>query len=212
MGQPEVSKLASLTTNDEKLGYIDETANLKDDRVYLFSGQHDSVVDPKVMQALQKYYQYFVEVSNIVADYNVDAEHCFPTLNYGESCTRLSSPYIGKCSFDGAGNALQVLYGQDIVAGTAVTGNLQSFDQTPYFSDTKASIGDKGYIYVPSSCAGGAQCHLHIALHGCQQTISDIGDQWAADTGYNRWAEANNIIVLYPFVKKSLSFPSNPNG
>ena len=38
------------------------------------------------------------------------------------------------------------------------------------------------------------------------QTPQDIGDQNYADTGYNRWADTNNILVLYP---QAADFPSN---
>lgn len=31
-------------------------------------------------------------------------------------------------------------------------------------------------------------------------------------TGFNEWAEANNIIVVYPQAKKSAVVPYNPNG
>ena len=37
-----------------------------------------------------------------------------------------------------------------------------------------------------------------MALHGCKQNSADIGQQFVRSTGYNRWADTNNIIVLYP--------------
>ena len=37
-------------------------------------------------------------------------EHCLPTVNYGEVCDTLSSPYLGNCKYDGAGAALNTLY------------------------------------------------------------------------------------------------------
>lgn len=51
-----------------------------------------------------------------------------------------------------------------------------------------------------------------MSLHGCLQTQGDIQNQFATKIGMNEWAESNNIIVLYPYVKKSYSLPSNPNG
>ena len=42
------------------------------------------------------------------------AEHMYPTLDYGEACTNLGEPFIGKCNYDGAGAALKVLYGNDL--------------------------------------------------------------------------------------------------
>lgn len=212
-GLPDIDKLVTLTKSDAASGLIDPVSNLADDRVYLFSGTADTVVSPKVMATVQTYYNNFVSPTNVVADFDVDAQHCIPTTDYGERCATLSSPYIGKCDFDGAGYALKTLYGDNLKSGTALAKNLVSFSQTPYFSDSHASIGDTGYIYVPTACADGTtSCHLHVALHGCEQTISDIGNDWANYAGYNSWAEANNIIVLYPYVKKSMSMPSNPNG
>lgn len=212
-GLPNVNELVSLTENDAKLGYIDDVANLKDDRVYLFSGSGDTVVDPKVMHSLQTYYNYFVEPSAIVADFNVNAEHCFPTLSYGEACATLSSPYIGKCQFDGASSALTTLYGENLKAKTSmVSANLKSFSQDSYYTSKSSSLDTKGYIYVPTACQNGATCSLHVSFHGCLQTQADIDNDYATKIGMNEWAESNNIIVLYPYAKKSYSMPSNPNG
>ena len=201
LGTPDVAKLYTATKTAETAKEVDSTDNLKDDRIYLFSGQDDTVVDPKVMQALQTYYQYFVEVNNIVSDFAVPAEHCLPTLDYGEVCNRKSSPYIGKCNFDGAGIALTTLYG-DLKTGTAIAANLIEFDQTPFFSGSGTSISSVGYAYIPTACQNGASCHLHINFHGCEQNLETIGNQYAADTGFNGYAEANNIIVVRLFPRR----------
>jgi hypothetical protein len=58
-----------------------------------------------------------------------------------------------------------------------------------------------GWIYVPASCASGAQCRLHVALHGCKQDTGSIGQQFVRNTGYTRWADTNNLIVLFPQTK-----------
>lgn len=39
---------------------------------------------------------------------------------------------------------------------------------------------------------------LHIALHGCQQNTSDVKLEFVQNAGNNHWAEANNIVVIYP--------------
>jgi hypothetical protein len=39
---------------------------------------------------------------------------------------------------------------------------------------------------------------VHVALHGCQQSTSKIGDKFIRNTGYTRWADTNSIIVLFP--------------
>jgi len=212
MGTPSITSLLQTTTKYENQGLIDKTANLKDDPVYLYSGADDTVVDPKVMQSLETYYQNFVDIQKLVADYAVPSQHCWPTVSYGSACAQLKSPYIGKCGFDGAGNALTTLYGSLKSGVTAVKANLLSFSQTSYISGTKTSLADTGYIYVPTACQSGTTCSLHVVLHGCEQTEDDIGTVFVENIGMNEYAEANNIIMLYPFAKRSYSAPSNPNG
>jgi hypothetical protein len=62
----------------------------------------------------------------------------------------------------------------------------------------------EGYVYVPDSCMSNGtnsnNCQLHVSFHGCEQTIDDIGQQFLLETGYNRWAAVNNLIILYPQV------------
>ena len=209
LGVPATSKLISLTQTYSSSGKLDDYNNLKDDKVFLFSGGVDSVVDPDVMLALEEYYGSFV--GSITSEFTINAEHCFPTLSYGNICGVKKSPYIGKCNYDGAGISLKTLLGT-LTSGTAKAANLMQFDQTPYLPKKSASLDSTGYIYVPTECQNGAACHLHVAFHGCLQDQATIGNQYAADTGYNGWAEANNIIVLYPYAKKSSFSPSNPNG
>lgn len=72
-------------------------------------------------------------------------------------------------------------------------------------------MADEGFVYIPTGCAAGAACKLHIVFHGCKQGIDRLGDQYATTTGYNRWAEANEIVVLYPQAISRL-FEGNPNG
>ena len=185
---------------------------MADDRVFLFSGTKDSVVNPITMTALQEYYSYFINSRQILTDFTFPAEHCFPSVDYGEPCNTLDSPYIGACSYDAAYKSLtQIYYGTKLAAGYAIPSNLKSFDQTPYFSGLSTSIGDVGYIYIPTACAAMGPCKLHIAYHGCLQTLDDIGNAFAANAGYNSWAEANNIIVVYPYTIKN-SRLGNPNG
>lgn len=213
LGKPSAERLITTTMQDAARGLIDDTKNLADDRVYLFSGKSDTVVHPAVMQALQDYYLGFIKATNLVGDYAFDAEHCLPTVSYGEACTRLSSPYIGKCNFDGAGAALQTLYGDNIASGKAVAANLIEFDQSEFGGGKSGySLDTTGLLYVPTNCQSGSTvCRLHISFHGCNQDKKSIQTQYAEETGFNGWAEANNIIVMYPYAVSS-TMPSNPNA
>ncbi len=110
MGGPSTSQLISYTDTQASKGAIDDPKNMEDDKIYIFSGSKDTTVDPKVVFALEDYYNNYVS-GNIVTKYDLAAQHCIPTLNYGETCAVKSSPYIGKCSYEGAGEGLQTLYG-----------------------------------------------------------------------------------------------------
>jgi hypothetical protein len=218
---PQASSLVDETYLAEISGRISATSNLTNDNVYIYSGLLDSVVAQQVVKVTQQYYQAFVNSSmggNIVTQFEVFSEHCFPTNgSWGEQCAQLGSPYIGQCNYDGAGVALQTLLGPSRMGGlnqprgTFVADNLMQFDQTP-FGGGSNSLSATGYIYVPTACQGGSRCRLHLSLHGCEQTQSDMGPAYATYTGLNEWAESNDIIVLYPYVDRSMLVPENPDG
>ena len=84
---------------------------------------------------------------------------------------------------------------------------LLEFDQTEFFDtgDAGISMHEAGHVYVPEDCVkknGNGGCRLHIAFHGCEQSQELIRDEFYARAGYNEWAEANRIIILYPQTKK----------
>jgi poly(3-hydroxybutyrate) depolymerase len=39
---------------------------------------------------------------------------------------------------------------------------------------------------------------VHVAFHGCRQNAAAVGERFVREAGYNRWAAANRIVVLYP--------------
>lgn len=205
MGGPQVTKLISYTDEQSSKGEIDSTDNMADDKVYVFSGSKDTTVYPAVVKTLEDYYAPYVK-SALTTEYTIPAQHCIPTLDYGEACGVHMSPYIGDCDYSGAGHAFQTFYGSDLVIGTAKESNLFQFDQTEFFTGSDTSINDFGFVYIPSACSDGSTaCRLHISYHGCAQDYASIGDVWADHAGYNDWAEANNIIVVYPYAKKDVS-------
>ena len=52
---------------------------------------------------------------------------------------------------------------------------------------------------------------LLCCVPSCVQDLDSIDNKYADKTGFNGWAEANNIIVLYPYAVSSVQ-PSNPNA
>ena len=214
MGGPDLDKSITFTNTQAAKGAIDDPSNLKDDKIFIYSGSKDTVVDPKVVKALESYYDTFADKSNILTNYNIASQHCIPTLNYGETCSMLKSPYLGDCKYDGAGVALEQIWGTLNKATTALPANLLEFDQTPFFSGAGKDIclADTGYVYIPTACQDGTTaCKLHMSFHGCSQDQTHIGNVYADHAGFNTWAEANNIVVVYPYAYPN-QLKSNPNA
>ncbi len=192
-----VADLVSITSKWAKDGAIDATSNLAASKVYLFSAANDSAVKEATTTALQTYYQSFLPAANIVHKKDVASEHAFVTDDFGAACLTKATPFINNCNFDLAGTLLQHLYGTlNARKSGTLDGSLIEFDQTPFGAGH--GMGVSGWVFVPKNCAAGASCRLHVALHGCRQNASDIGDVFVRNAGYNRWADANNIVVLYP--------------
>ncbi len=192
-----VQSLVDVTRQWAARKSIDAVGNLRSSKVYLFSGTEDTTVMPYVVNALFDYYRNFVPAGNIVYKNDIPAGHAMITDDFGGECAVTASPYINNCGFDLAGAILKHLYGN--LAGRndgTPAGKLMEFDQTPFVSwfDMAAT----GWLYIPKSCTARARCRLHVALHGCFQNAIAVGKEFAEKTGYNRWADTNNIVVLYP--------------
>ncbi len=178
-------------------GVIDPASNLAASRAYLFHAANDSVVNPATTAALASYYQAFLPAANITFKKDVAAEHAFVTDDFGGACQAKAMPFINNCGFDLAGDLLQNLYGPLAPRKSGpLEGALIEFDQSQVV--TGHGMGATGFVYVPKSCAAGASCRIHVALHGCRQNNTDIGQDYARNTGYNRWADTNNLVILYP--------------
>ncbi len=192
-----VADLAKTTSQWAKDGVIDSTANLKASKVYLFSGVNDTVVNPATTASLKDFYLQFTDTANIVYKSDVKAEHAFVTDDFGNACLTKDMPFISNCGFDLAGAILQHLYGNLAPRKTGtLDGTLVEFDQTAFV--TGHGMGTSGFAYIPKTCSAGTTCRVHVALHGCKQNNTDIGTDYVRNTGYNRWADTNNIVVLYP--------------
>jgi poly(3-hydroxybutyrate) depolymerase len=193
-----VSNLVTTTNNWAGQGSIDPVANLQSSKVYLFSGTIDSTVKQGVMDALKTYYNSFVPAANVVYKNDVAAEHAMITDDYGSGCSVKGSPYINNCNFDLAGAILSHLYGPLTARNNAAlpTGNFVEFNQSQFI--TNHGMAPTGWAYIPQACTAGTQCRLHVVLHGCQQNVTLVQQQYVRNTGYNRWADSNNIVMLYP--------------
>ncbi|MBY0315761.1 MAG: PHB depolymerase family esterase [Bdellovibrionales bacterium] len=193
----------------QSLNEIDALENLSNDIVYVFASTKDYIIHPSNSDRLIQFMQNFIPSSQIIKDYVQSTAHGFPTLNYGSSCSAGGSPWLLNCQMDTAGTLLEKLYAQLLPRGSFVAENLIPFSQSA-FGNSSTPLYSTGWIYVPTACRAGASCRLHVALHGCQMSPSDIQDQFVKHAGYNEWAESNNIVVLYPQSDKIAQ--KNPYG
>jgi poly(3-hydroxybutyrate) depolymerase len=267
----------SATTIQNKLksyvssGSADPTSNVKDDPVYIFTGKNDRTVISGVAKISEQIYSSLG--SSIKTNYDLPANHGFPTDNFGGKCEVLSSAnFINNCNFNLAYDMLNHLFGGNLVkppSGTSVplTGQFLSFDQAAFINpkvvaqsnarandvfslwsswmqasmalfnplnyipsfdlstlalpgvtgtsssaNAPASFDKQGYVYFPAACNKGKKCPIHVALHGCKQGKSFVGDVFAKKAGYLEVAELNDIIVLFPQILQSSFSPQNPNG
>jgi len=185
---------------------IDNPANVVDDKVYLFSGGKDTKVPQEIMDTVQLYYTKLgVSPDNIVYIKTVPAGHAMVTDDFGNQCDTSATPFINKCpNGDVARQLLTHIYGPLAPPAAAADGQIVKFCQKTFFvAGDKASMDDFGHAYVPKACAKGELCRLHVAFHGCRQNDDEIQAQFYSRAGYNEWAEANNIIILYPQVQQT---------
>jgi poly(3-hydroxybutyrate) depolymerase len=192
-----VSSLVTTTNNWASSGAIDPTSNLSSSKVFLYSGSLDSVVKTAVMDDLKTYYQSYVPAANVVYKKDIASEHAMVTDDYGSGCSVKGAPYINDCNYDLAGEMLKHIYGPLNPRNNAtLSGTFTEFDQTAFVSGH--GMAATGWVYAPQACTSGTQCKVHVVLHGCKQNTVDVGQQYVRNTGYNRWADTNNVIMLYP--------------
>jgi hypothetical protein len=214
---PDAAASVRLARENAARNAIDPLEHVKRQRVFLLSGRKDTSVVPAVVDALRAFY---VELApDHIAHEQLDgAAHTFPTEDFaaGNPCSRGQSPFVSDCDYDAAGKVLQAVHGplQPRNNG-ALAGTLVEFDQTAFFPrDADAGLAASGYVYVPGACSEKLRpCTLHIALHGCRQNVADVQRGFVEGAGYNRWADTNAIIVLYPQVRAAPNlFARNPRN
>lgn len=211
-------------------GLIDPTENLVGQRILTVSGAKDTLVPPAIAEQLTSFYGAMgVPATNLDPVSLANAGHTMPTRNFGISCSKESEPYIGKCEYDAAGEILGWIYGSLTPSGPKPAGKFIQIDQRAYIPSDEAGffnwstgLDNTAWVYVPDSCAQGEQCRVHVALHGCKQGQSYLpltpppggglynGTTFVKNTGYDRWADHNKLVILYP---QAVSIPfKNPNG
>ena len=208
---PNVALLKAEADTLARARLIDPTDGLAAARVWLFSGTRDRTVDPAVVDAARRFYAlYKPPAGSLVLVADRPAGHAIVTESAGNACGTTAPPYINDCDYDAAGELLKHVMGPLKNPSAKPAGRLLQFDQAPYAAN--ARMGASGYLYVPKACEKG-RCRVHVAFHGCRQSAGEVGERFVREAGYNRWAETNRLLVLYPQVLASWSFFAfNPRG
>jgi poly(3-hydroxybutyrate) depolymerase len=211
LGRPDPARLLERARANAATGRIDALEGLAEDRVYVFSGSRDTTVTPPVVAQVAPFYQLagLPKAAIRIVD-DLAAGHAFVTEAEGNACGHTRPPFINACDYDLAGDLLAHILGPLDPPSDEPAGSLVSFDQGEFLDNPTAhGMGATGFAYIPDTCAAGETCRVHIAFHGCRQTLDDIGDAFLTLTGYNRWADTNALIVLYPQAHPT---PNNPNA
>ena len=202
---PDLEPLFEKTDEWARGGDIDDPHNIANQRIYIFAGYNDLIVNPKVGDAAYRFYLHYLgdrSNGNMFRQSAIGAGHSQVTVDYGQPCNKNEGDYIDHCNYDQAGIILQHIYGAlNPKNRGALSGKLIAFDQrelTSPESPGSYSMAETGYVYVPASCVARQPCRVHIALHGCKQNFETIQDHYIQHAGYNEWADTNRLIILYP--------------
>lgn len=199
LGRPDPAALLARAAARAATGEIDPLANLADDRVYVFSGTEDHTVTPAVVATVPDFYRLAgVPAERIAVVPTMAAGHAFITEAFGNACATSDPDFVNDCDYDQAGAILGQLYPGGRPAAAVPSGRIVAFDQAEFLPDPTAhGLALTGYAYVPPACDAGG-CRIHVVFHGCRQTSAMAGRAVIEGVGFNRWADTNRLIVLYP--------------
>jgi len=208
--------LWSYTAN--KGNKIDSTSNLKKSKLYLFQGTNDRVVDMKIMTETRDYFKHYLGSANIKSKFDIPASHAWVVgdRTHGNKCDQSGKPMIQHCNYDMAGEILSWVGAGSKAKVKSNNKHIYEIDQRKYAPSgqtaSRISMANFGYAYVPSKCRSNpSSCAIHVAYHGCVQSVSYIGMTFVQESGLNEHAEANGIVVIYPQSYNNLKLGLNYN-
>lgn len=154
-------------------------ANIQNQKILLYQGQLDQVVNPKMLTKNVEFYKsQNVSDENIKIIDNPNGAHTFPTddkkLN---PCDAQGPPYVSSCDLNLAGEILkQALGTPELARNTDDDITLLHIVNQKTSDTTPESIGNYGYLGASPFCLENPSlCQIHVALHGCE--MSDAFDQ-----------------------------------
>ena len=215
---PDIAALVASTMQRVADGTLGELRDLAHARVYLLHGKNDALVAPSVAEAARRFYEQLrqgapgLEDMQIIDDGQRGFAHNLPVAALGDDCDKSVAPYLGHCGFDAAGEIFRQVFGPAPRSVGETRGELRTFDQDAYRPDNRdALLAHAGYVYLPPQCRAGMSCGLLVTFHGCKQNADAVGKAFVRDAGFNRWADAYDVVVLYPQTRASFA-PLNPQA
>ena len=210
---PDLNAINQYLSAQQSAGKLAAPSALAGDKVWIFHGQNDTTVHPKLAPVLQQQYAQWLKQDNIALINNLPFAHTFPTDRQGlTSCAVSEPPYLASCQYDAAGTFLAFLYGSVKPKNAHTSGEMITLNQHQLAPAARDTLAEQGYLYIPQNCLNGASCQLHVSFHGCKQNSAAVGDAYITGTGLNNYADSNNIVVLYPQTRASNINPFNPNA
>ncbi len=203
------------------LRLIDPTQSLRSMKAWLLAGEKDSKVVTAVVRANRDFFAHYNK-AGVQFRVQPGLGHGLPTPSNGVDCATSAPPFLNRCGVDVVSEMLGALH-PDVAAKPGGGGRVLEFNQADFVPAWRrwwsmTSLDKTGYAFIPAQCESGRRCRIHIALHGCRQGASAIGDVFIREAGYNAWAAAHDVIVLYPQARSSEPSlvawwqPFNPNG
>ena len=199
---------------------IDSMDNLKHQKIYIFTGKRDSVVTSRVADATKQFYERAgANKKKLRYVDNISAEHAFIFPQVDTPCEKLGGLYIVHCEFppkveyDQPREILKFIYGKLHAPAQHLSSAPVAYSQKEFIPPARdgemllgqSGFDDAGYVYIPAMCKDEKSrgCSVHVVFHGCLQAAEKVQAAVDGSPAYNRWADTNSIIVLYPQIKAS---------
>ncbi len=193
-------------------GLLASEAQMKQSKIWLFHGTADQKISKEVANALYQQYQNWLPAAQLQYVQDKNFAHHMPTISEGSACETSEAPFLGQCNYDAAGEALRFIQAGLKAPAKQSSGTVYPVEQHKIAGELAATMANLGYVYVPKSCEQGQSCTLHISFHGCNQHAEAVGMAYVEKAGFNRYADSNNMVVLYPQTRSSNLMPMNPQA
>ncbi len=207
---PEVAQMPLETLKDfEAKGLIQPVHHISKQKILIYQGSLDSVVQPAMADRLAEFYAHVGVPPENVKMVLKPGGHNFPTNKKGlNACTAEKIPYVSSCNYNFAEEILVHTAGITDLQPASGVKNLQNFlkkvSQNRDGFVRPKSLSEYGYLAASQNCLQAPEsCHLHVALHGCE--MSDDFDP----VFDKRFVRSVRLGYIYMRTKES-SWPLSP--